>query len=139
MRLWIPEEVHVDDPEAFMDLLVRRTVAILENEPIQIWVNPTFLPTVLAPRYEELWTEARMRTVIDAAVRRGIAIEINDRFRLPGAAFVRLAKKAGARFTFGTNNGGRDDLGQLDYCARIIRECGLQWSDFWLPERRPGR
>ncbi|MBL9128984.1 MAG: DUF1080 domain-containing protein, partial [Verrucomicrobiales bacterium] len=99
MRLWIPEEVHVDDPEAFMDLLVRRTVAILENEPIQIWVNPTFLPAVLAPRYEELWTEARMRTVIDAAVRRGIAIEINDRFRLPGAAFVRLAKKAGARFT----------------------------------------
>jgi len=135
MRLWIPEEVHIEDPQAFMDLLVRRTVEILETEPIQVWVNPTFLPAALASRYDELWTEARMRRVIEAAVKRGIAIEINDRFRIPSAAFVRQARQAGARFTFGTNNGGRDDLGNLDYCVTIIRECGLKWSDFWLPGR----
>jgi hypothetical protein len=137
MRLWIPEEVHIDDPQAFMDLLVRRTVGILETEPIQVWVNPTFLPAKLAPRYEELWTEARMQRVIEAAVKRGIAIEINARFRLPSAAFIRHAQKAGARFTLGTNNGGSDDLGQLDYAVQMVRECGLKWSDFWLPAPRP--
>jgi hypothetical protein len=37
MRLWIPEEVEVGgDPEAFMDLLVAKTVEILEKEPIDI-------------------------------------------------------------------------------------------------------
>jgi len=137
MRLWIPQEVHVGEPQAFMELLVRRTVEILENEPIQVWVNPTFLPAVLAARYDELWTETRMQRVIEAAVKRGIAIEINDRFRLPGAAFIRRAQKAGAQFTFGTNNGGRDDLGQLDYCVQMVKEFGLKWSDFWLPAPRP--
>lgn len=137
MRLWIPDEVRVDDPQGFMDLLVRRTVEILENEPIHIWVNPTFLPAILAPRYDELWTEERMQRVIAAAVKHHIAIEINDRFRLPSSAFIRLAQKAGAHFTFGTNNGGRDDLGNLDYCVRMVRECGLKWSDFWLPAGRP--
>lgn len=133
MRLWIPEEVEVGEPQAFMDLLVSRTVEILEREPIDIWVNPTFLPASIATDYDRLWTPERMRAVIEAAVRHRVAIEINDRFRLPSATFIRLAKQAGAKFTFGTNNGGRDDLGKLDYGARMVGECGLQWQDFWIP------
>jgi histidinol phosphatase-like PHP family hydrolase len=74
-----------------------------------------------------------MRRVIEAAVRNRVAIEINDRFRLPSAAFIRLAKQAGARFTFGTNNGGKDDLGSLSYGVRMVGECGLKWQDLWVP------
>lgn len=133
MRLWIPEEVEVGDPQVFMDMLVSRTVQILEREPVDVWVNPTFLPAVIAGDYANLWTEARMRRVIEAAVRHRVAIEINDRFRLPSAAFIRLAKQAGARFTFGTNNGGKDDLGSLAYCVRMVNECGLKWQDLWVP------
>ncbi len=139
MRLWIPSEVQVGDPGEFMDMLVRRTVRILEDEPIDIWVNPTYLPEALAMDYDRLWTPERMDRVIDAAVRHGVAIEINDRFRLPSAAFIGRAKKAGAKFTFGTNNGGREDLGRLEYPAAIVAECGLKWDDFWLPGARPGR
>jgi histidinol phosphatase-like PHP family hydrolase len=133
MRLWIPEEVEVGDPQVFMDMLVSRTVQILEREPVDVWVNPTFLPAVIAGDYANLWTEARMRRVIEAAVRNRVAIEINDRFRLPSAAFIRLAKQAGARFTFGTNNGGKDDLGSLSYGVRMVGECGLKWQDLWVP------
>ncbi|MCC6232969.1 MAG: DUF1080 domain-containing protein [Verrucomicrobiales bacterium] len=139
MRLWIPEEVTVGDPESFMDSLVAQTVRILKQEPIDVWVNPTFLPAPLAPRHAELWTQARMDQVIAAAVQHGVAIEINDRFQLPGAPFIRAAKKAGLRFTFGTNNGGRDDLGRLDYCVRMVNECGLQWQDLWTPGQQPSR
>ena len=139
MRLWIPSEVFVDDPQAFMDLLVARTVAILETEPIDLWANPTYLPEVLAADYDRLWTPERRARVIAAAVRHGVAIEINDRFRLPSAAFIRQAKAAGAKFTFGTNNGGREDLGALRHSARMVRECGLEWSDFWVPGQQPNR
>lgn len=139
MRLWIPSEVFVDDPQAFMDLLVARTVTILETEPIDLWANPTYLPEVLAADYDRLWTPERRARVIAAAVRHGVAIEINDRFRLPSAAFIRQAKAAGARFTFGTNNGGREDLGALQHSTRMVRECGLEWSDFWVPGQQPSR
>jgi hypothetical protein len=64
MRLWIPDEVGtIADPQEFMDTLVDRTVGILNDEPIDIYVNPTFLPDVLAPQYESLWTEPRRRKV----------------------------------------------------------------------------
>ena len=112
MRTWIPEEVGViADPQEFMDTLVERAVGILEHEPIDIYVNPTYIPDQLAKDYDKLWTEERMRKVVDAAARNHVAIELNDRYKLPGAAFVKLAKAAGCKFTFGTNNTGPDDLG----------------------------
>ncbi len=137
MRLWMPNEVHVDDEQQFMDMLVRRAVGILSSEPVDIYVNPTFLPAVIADKYDELWTEERMAKVIAAAVANDVAIEINARYRLPSIRFIKQAKKAGAKFTCGTNNGGRN-LGTLEYCKRAIRECGLTKDDFFKP-RQPGK
>jgi hypothetical protein len=132
MRLWIADEVHVDDQQQFMDMLVSRTVGILNDEPIDIYVNPTFLPAVIADRYDEFWTEERMMKVINTAVKNDVAVEINARFKLPSVRFIKLAKKAGAKFSCGTNNGGRE-LGNLEYCRRMIRECGLKEKDFFKP------
>jgi histidinol phosphatase-like PHP family hydrolase len=137
MRLWIPAEIgEIPDRQEFMNTLVDRAVGILNNEPIDIYVNPTFLPDVLAADYESLWTESRRRAVIDAAVKNRVAIEINNRYRLPSASFIRLAKAAGAKFTFGTNNGGRD-LGRCEYALQMVKDCGLVWQDFWLPLKAP--
>ncbi len=74
MRLWIPEEVEIGPgtsggptgeearEQGFMDLLVSKIVDILETEPIDIYVNPTFLPAAIAAKYDALWTEERMTT-----------------------------------------------------------------------------
>ena len=147
MRLWIPEEVGaIADPQEFMDTLVERAVGILNNEPVDIYVNPTFLPAALAKDYDRLWTEARMKQVVAALARNGVAMEINCRYKLPSAAFIKLAKEAGCKFTFGTNNGGADDLGRCEYGLQMVQECKLGWTDFFVPgawgpkavERKPG-
>jgi histidinol phosphatase-like PHP family hydrolase len=71
--------------------------------------------------------------VIDAARRNDVAIEINNRYRIPSAAFIKQAKKAGVKFSFGTNNGGRDDLGRMEYAIAMVKECGLGWQDIFVP------
>lgn len=133
MRLWIPDEVFVEDKQPFMDMLVERTVWILENEPIDIYVNPTFLPAVLADEYDALWTDERMDRVIAAAVTNDVAIEINARLKLPRERFIKRAAKAGATFACGTNNGGRDDLGDWSYCREMMERCGLTAGDMFTP------
>lgn len=133
MRLWMPDEVVIEDTQRFMEMLVERTVWILENEPIDIYVNPTFLPAAIADEYEALWTEERMDRVIAAAVANGVAIEINARYRLPSERFIRRAKQAGAIFACGTNNGGRNDLGDWSYCREMIQRCGLTDRDMFTP------
>jgi len=117
-----------------MDQLVDRIVGIVTNEPISIYVNPTYLPVDIADRYDELWTDARIDQVVKALTESGVALEINNRNRIPSATFIKRAKEAGVKFTFGTNNGGANDLGRMDYAIQIIGECGLTPQDMWIPE-----
>jgi hypothetical protein len=134
MRLWLPDEVGtIADPQEFMDTLVERAVGILDHEPVDIYANPTFLPDALAKDYEQLWTGERRKKVIDAAARNSVAIEINNRYKLPSPSFIRMAKASGARFTFGTNNSSPDDLGRCEYGLRMVEECKMAPEDFFVP------
>jgi hypothetical protein len=134
LRLWIPEELGtIRDTHEFMETLVERTVGILEHEPIDIYVNPTYLPPVIASDYDHLWTEERMKKVAGAAARNQVAIELNDRYKIPSANFVRVAKEAGCKFTFGTNPSKPSELGRSEYGIRMVEECKLQWQNFFVP------
>jgi hypothetical protein len=133
MRLWKPEETEVGDPQDFMDQLVDNIVKVVSTEPIDIHVNPTYLPAEIADQYDALWTEERIDRVVKALAESGVALEINNRFRIPSATIIKAAKAAGVKFTFGTNNGGAEDLGRMDYGIEMINECGLTPQDMWIP------
>jgi histidinol phosphatase-like PHP family hydrolase len=134
MRTWIPAEVGtITDPQEFMETLVERAVGIIEKEPIDIYVNPTFIPDQISKDYDKLWTEERMKKVVAALARNGVAMEINDRYKLPSAAFIRMAKESGVKFSFGTNNAGANDLGRCEYGLKMVQECKLGWQDFFVP------
>jgi hypothetical protein len=134
MRLWIKEEVSVPDTAVFMQVLLNRLEGILNNEPIDIYVNPTYLPECISAHYDQLWTRERMLRVIQAAKKNGVAIEINDRFRLPSEQFIRLAKAEGVKFSCGTNNAD-SKFGNLEYCREMIQKCGLTAADFFVPKQ----
>jgi hypothetical protein len=126
------ERIDFSDPEAFMDGLVEYIVQILNEEPVDIYVNATYIPDPIADRYDELWTQERMEKVIQAAIDNKIAIEISARLKMPNYAFIKLGKEMGAKFTFGTNNVD-SNLGNLEYCLQAIEVCGLTASDMWVP------
>jgi hypothetical protein len=132
-RLWIPDEVRIDIPqERYMDIIVDRIVKVLREEPINIYVNPTFVPDQMMPDYDKLWTDARINQVIEALVTKQIALEINARYRLPGEKIIRAAKEAGIRFAFGTNN-ANPDMGKLEYCIEMMKKCGITERDMYFP------
>ena len=116
-------------------MYVDRIVSVISNEPIDLFVNPTFLPDSIAADYDVLWTEERMQKVIDAAANSKVAIEINDRYRIPSAKFIKMAKKAGVKFSFGTNNGD-ENFGRLEYCLQMMEECGLTGNDMFVPSKK---
>jgi hypothetical protein len=133
MRLWIPAETFVDDEQQFMEMLVGKIEAILNNEPVDIHVNPTYLPGVIAADYDKLWTPERMDRVINALKNNDVALEINARFKIPSLAFIKRARSAGVKFSLGTNNADNTDLNRLEYCIKIIKEAGITPQDIFLP------
>jgi len=136
-RIWMPEETWIDNEEQFMDYYVNTIVKIFNNEPINIYVNPTYLPTPMSPRYNDFWTVERMNKVIDAAKKNNIAIEINNRYKIPSETFIRRAKEAGIKFTIGTNNKDTNFTGAV-YAREIIKKCNLTEKDFFLPKTKNG-
>jgi histidinol phosphatase-like PHP family hydrolase len=134
-RIWISGETWIDDEEKFMDYLVNTIVKIMNEEPIDIYVNPTFLPEQLAGRYETFWTKERMDKVIQAAKVNNIAIEINNRYRIPSYEFIRRAKDAGVKFTVGTNNMDSHFSG-AEYAREMIKKCSLAEEDFFRPAKK---
>ncbi|MCK3684808.1 DUF1080 domain-containing protein [Maribellus sp. YY47] len=129
-RIWIPEEVWVDNKQQFMDDLVAKIEAIFSQEPVDIYVNPTVLPAQLMSEYDELWTTERMEKVVKVLADNGVALEINARYKTPKAEMIKMAKEAGVKFSFGTNN-VTNELGHLEYCLEMIKECGLTPNDMF--------
>jgi hypothetical protein len=131
-RLWLKDETWIDDENEFMDYLVNTIVGIMNTEPINIYVNATYLPDQMSDRYDSFWTEARMDTVIQAAKYNNIAIEISNRYKIPSKTFISRAKKAGVKFTIGTNNIDANFSG-AEYALEMIKQCGLTQDDFYQP------
>jgi histidinol phosphatase-like PHP family hydrolase len=77
-----------------------------------------------------------MNRVIDAMVQNGKALEINNRYKIPHKTFIRKAKAAGLKFTFGTNNTDAN-LGKLEYCIEMKNECGITADDMYKPHIKP--
>lgn len=134
-RIWMPAETWIEDEEKFMDYLVNTLVTILNNEPIDVYVNSTFLPEQMAGRYDKFWTPERMDKVIKAAKDNNIAIEINNRYKIPSVDFIKRAKQAGVKFTVGTNNTDENFSGAA-YALKMIRECKLTEKDFFMPVKK---
>jgi len=134
VKIYVPE-FRCDDAQDFMDRYVDFHLEVLATEPLDILANPTFLPVVLQSQFDALWTERRMRIVIDAVVKHRVAIEINSRYRVPHLPFLQMAKAAGAKFSFGSNEHGAEKLGNIDYCVEMYRKLDLTMGHFFRPAK----
>jgi len=130
-RLWLPG-VTIEDPDAWMVEYMAHNLRIL-GEPISILANPTYLPPCIASRYDQLWTEERMRQVIAKAVSKGIALEIQAGSDFPKPSFLKLAKSMGAKFSFGSNNFD-DKTKDLARWFEAIEWLDLKPADCWSPK-----
>ncbi len=134
MRLWIPDEVGTIAECRKLHADPGRAHGRYSRTRANRYFREPDLPSRCPRRgYDRLWTEERMARVIDAALRNGVAIELNDLYQLPAAKFVRMAGTAGCKFTFGSNNTSIDNLGHCRYGLRMIEECGLVADDFFVP------
>lgn len=125
----------VDDGEAFMQRYMQFIEQILTTEPIDIFGWPTFLPVPIARQYAELWTAKRVARIIELAKSRKLGIEINEVAHVPDENFIREAKRAGLKFTFGTDSRNQN-AAHFYYCYQMAQRCGLIEGDMFVVKRK---
>jgi histidinol phosphatase-like PHP family hydrolase len=131
MKLW-ERGAEIGDPQRFMDRYVDWHVEIMAKEPLDILANTSWLPDAIAADYDTLWTPERVRKVAEAAVKYQVALEISASYKLPKLPFLKIAKAAGVKFSFGSN-GRYPRMGRLDYSIEMAKALGLKRSDMFTP------
>ena len=125
----------VDDEDAFMTRYLQFIEQVLTTEPIDIFGWPTFLPVPIARQYSQLWTRPRINRILDLAQAKKIAIEINEVAHVPDENFIAAAKRAGLKFTFGTDARNQNAT-HFYYCFQMAQICGLTESDMFVPRKK---
>ena len=134
-QLWITSTIFMDIPEQeYMNMIMDRTLKIINEEPIDFLASPTRLSDAMMPDYDKYWTDARVAQFIKALKDNNVALEINAVTKVPSARIIKAAKAAGIKFTLGTNNAGLHELDRLEYSLRMVEECGLTIDDMWFPK-----
>ncbi|MCX7047533.1 MAG: hypothetical protein NTX50_18870 [Candidatus Sumerlaeota bacterium] len=131
-HLWKKEEVKISDAQDFMERYTDYNVRVMATEPIDILASPTYLPEAIVKDFDTLWTPERMKKIIDAALKHNVALEISSGTKLPRLPFLKLAKQAGAKFSFGSNIRGAN-IANIDYCLEMAKELGLKKEDIFTP------
>jgi len=135
VKLWSPDaaqQVDMTDKQAFMDRFADWHVEVMAREPFDILANTSWLPAGMIEQWELYWTPPRMKKVIEAALKYGIALEISSSYQLPKLPFLKLAKASGAKFSFGSN-GRYPNMGKLDYCFAMAKDLDLKPADMFAP------
>lgn len=128
-RIWEQRFV-LNNKSTFMDRYIDFHIDVLENGKANILANPTLLPICLAPEYYTLWTENRMDKIIQCAVKNNVAMEINSVYQYPKAPFIKMAKDAGAKFSFGSNGHRLREVNNYEYCIKMVEKFELKKGDF---------
>ncbi|MGL6196531.1 MAG: hypothetical protein ACRC2T_17085 [Thermoguttaceae bacterium] len=134
-KMWL-DDYRIDDPEAWMQRYMEHNMQVL-SEPITILANPTYLPKSVEHLYDKLWTEERMKAVIQKSIENDIALEIQATSEFPKSKFFKLAKEMGAKFSFGTNNFDEKPI-PVDRWFKTVKELDLAGPNVLEVKHRNG-
>lgn len=112
--------------------ILERTLDIvrhgIEQVGIDILGHPTFLPLVAIGEPERMLPAAWQDRLIALCVRADVAFEVNEAYGVPHREFLVRARRAGARFSVGSDSHG--ELGPLDRTAAMISDAALPHDRF---------
>jgi histidinol phosphatase-like PHP family hydrolase len=109
---------------AVMEEILRTLSVAFEAERFDILAHPTFSPLAASGEAEASYPAEWQEGLIGLCVRHGTALEVNESYRLPHAAFLRRARDAGARFSVGSDS--HEALLPLLYVEEVIVDAKIE-------------
>ncbi len=127
-------EADPGDPAALVDLMLDEIERGARKHRFHILAHPGLLPKGLRERSGSLLGEVWEGKLIGLALEHGFALEISSRWELPGKRLIEKARRAGVRFSLGSDGHGRETMCRLDYSLWMVKACGIDERQMYLPE-----
>lgn len=107
-----------------LEQVLRVLAASFERDRVDVLAHPTFSPLAALGEPEAAYPAEWQERLIALCVRHGVAIEVNESYRVPHRAFAERAKAAGARFAVGSDS--HAELLSLDFTLALIDGSGIR-------------
>lgn len=130
-----PDRNSRESMRRYMDTAVAQIVRGFRTGIHSMIGHPTFLPELPHQGQEELWEPHYRRSVIEAALETGVALELSTRYPVPNPTLVREALDAGVRFAVASDGHGPEAVGAISRARQLIEQFNIPADRFFLPER----
>jgi histidinol phosphatase-like PHP family hydrolase len=132
-------EADPGDPDALIHMMLNGIGRGVREHRFHILAHPGLLPRGLRGRADSILGEVWEKGLIGLALEHGFALEISSRWELPGRGLIEKARRAGVRFTLGSDGHGRETMCRLDYSLRMVEACGIGPGQLFRPEKQRTR
>lgn len=103
------------------------------EQHFRILAHPGLLPMGLRERTDSLLGDVWEQGLIGLALEHVFALEISSRWQLPGRGLIEKARRAGVRFSLGSDGHGPETICRLDYSLRMVEACGIAQGQMFRP------
>ncbi len=105
-----------------------RAMRAVERHKIDVFAHPFYFHHYLAPHLllEDLEEFVRL------AAGRGVAMEVNMKYRVPDEDFLRLCLREGVKLSIGTDAHTAGEVGRIDWVLAMLRRLGARREDLIL-------
>jgi histidinol phosphatase-like PHP family hydrolase len=105
-----------------LEEILRSIEAAFERDRIDVLAHPTFSPLAALADVETAYPIEWQERLIGSCVRYGVALEVNESYRVPHPSFLRRARALGATLAVGSDSHAA--LLPLRYVASALSEAG---------------
>ncbi|MCX8204858.1 MAG: PHP domain-containing protein [Candidatus Nezhaarchaeota archaeon] len=120
-------------PGRFMEALREAIVGAIESGHIDVVAHLTWLPEDLRGAEGDLITDSWVGSIVRAAASRGVAIEVNGMWKVPGERVVERCLKEGVKLSMGSDAHRAGDVGDLSYPLGLLGRLGASVEDLFIP------
>ena len=119
----------IDPLEVAREYLRRLTKAI-EHRKVDVLAHPFFFHQSLLPYL----SREEIEDFVRLAVNRGVAMELNSKYKVPDDEFLMLCIREGVKFSIGSDAHKPAEVGRIDWALAALRRIGAKREDLILDD-----
>jgi putative hydrolase len=118
------------DPMEVAREYLRRLTRAIEHRKVDVVGHPFFFHQNLLPYLAREEIEGFVRL----AANRGVAMEVNLKYRVPDDEFLKLCLREGIKFSIGSDAHRPSEVGRIDWALSALRRVGAKREDMILDD-----
>jgi len=128
---FLAASIHVIEGPISMDTpheYLARARKAIERNKIDVFSHPFYFNADLLIGLNR----REIEDFIDLAASRGVAMEVNAKYKAPGENFLKLCLKKGVKLSIGSDAHRRSEVGRIEWALSMLDRIGAKREDLYL-------